>query len=258
MYDIWCRTSPSYCKNESTSEQKTQSSTSFTGDSPAKNTRGGCHFLLQGTFPTWGLNPGLLHWQAGSLLLVPFGKPIHEIQAPVSTPTALLEVFSASPTSITLSYSLLDLWGPLSVPNLFTRLNFSLVPSSNFSEVIWWLFIQFRKQLLGSHSVLGCFIGYLLLFSCWVQLFCDPMDCSLPGSPVYRISQARILEWVSISPSRGSSWLTDQTCISHIIRHILYYRAIREALCRVTNNLNHSTMKYLLKDIACQVLCNRQ
>ena len=34
---------------------------------------------------------------------------------------------------------------------------------------------------------------------------CDPMDCSLPGSPVHGIFQARVLEWVAISFSRGSS-----------------------------------------------------
>ena len=34
---------------------------------------------------------------------------------------------------------------------------------------------------------------------------CHPRDCSLPGSSVYGISQARILEWVAISSSRGSS-----------------------------------------------------
>ena len=34
---------------------------------------------------------------------------------------------------------------------------------------------------------------------------CDPMDCSLPGSSVHGILQARILEWVAISFSRGSS-----------------------------------------------------
>ena len=45
----------------------------------------------------------------------------------------------------------------------------------------------------------------------------DSMDCSLSGSPVHGISQARILEWVTISYSRGSSWPRDQTrvpCIS--------------------------------------------
>ena len=34
---------------------------------------------------------------------------------------------------------------------------------------------------------------------------CDPMDCSLPGSSAHGISQARILEWVAIPFSRGSS-----------------------------------------------------
>ena len=32
---------------------------------------------------------------------------------------------------------------------------------------------------------------------------CDPTDCSLPGSSVHGILQARILEWVAISSSRG-------------------------------------------------------
>ena len=47
------------------------------GDSPGKNTGVGCHFLLQGIFPTQGSNPhllGLLHWQEGSLPLAPPGK----------------------------------------------------------------------------------------------------------------------------------------------------------------------------------------
>ena len=34
---------------------------------------------------------------------------------------------------------------------------------------------------------------------------CDPVDCSLPGSSVHGIRQARILEWVAMSSSRGSS-----------------------------------------------------
>ena len=35
---------------------------------------------------------------------------------------------------------------------------------------------------------------------------CDPMDCSLPGSSIHGIFQAKVLEWVAISLSRGSSW----------------------------------------------------
>ena len=45
---------------------------------------------------------------------------------------------------------------------------------------------------------------------------CDPTDCSPPGSSVHGISQARILEWVDISFSRGSSQPRDRTQVSHV------------------------------------------
>ena len=44
----------------------------------------------------------------------------------------------------------------------------------------------------------------------------DPMNCSLPGFSVHGILQARLLEWVTFSFSRGSSQPTDQTWASHI------------------------------------------
>ena len=50
----------------------------------------------------------------------------------------------------------------------------------------------------------------------------DPMDCSLPGSSIHGIFQARILEWVANSFSRGSSWPRDQTCFSCIGRWVVY------------------------------------
>ena len=45
---------------------------------------------------------------------------------------------------------------------------------------------------------------------------CDPIDYSLPGPSVHGILQARILEWVAIPFSRGSSWPRDQTRVSCI------------------------------------------
>ena len=42
------------------------------------------------------------------------------------------------------------------------------------------------------------------------------MECSLPGSSVCRILQARILEWVAVPSSRGSSWPRNWTCVSCI------------------------------------------
>ena len=52
-----------------------------------------------------------------------------------------------------------------------------------------------------------------LVMKLWLTL-CDPMDCSLPdSSSVHGISQARILEWVTISRSRGSSLSRGAICI---------------------------------------------
>ena len=50
---------------------------------------------------------------------------------------------------------------------------------------------------------------------------CDPMDCSLTGSSAQGILQARILEWVAIPSSRGSSRPKDRTQVSHIAGHFL-------------------------------------
>ena len=43
-------------------------------------------------------------------------------------------------------------------------------------------------------------------------ILCNPMICSRPGSSIHGISQARILQGVAISSSRGSSQPMDQTC----------------------------------------------
>ena len=55
------------------------------------------------------------------------------------------------------------------------------------------------------------------------------MDCGLPGFSVHGIFQARILEWVAISFSRGSSRLRDQTHVSCMGRRILYNLVTSEA-----------------------------
>ena len=65
------------------------------------------------------------------------------------------------------------------------------------------------------------------LSSVWLW---DSMECSPPGSSVHGISQARILEWVAMSSSRGYSPPRDQTCVSCIGRRILYHWATREAI----------------------------
>ena len=60
---------------------------------------------------------------------------------------------------------------------------------------------------------------------------CKPMDCSLPGSSLHGILQARVLEWVAISFSRGSSRPRDRTRVSHIPGRGFNLWATREVIC---------------------------
>ena len=62
-----------------------------------------------------------------------------------------------------------------------------------------------------------------------VCLFCSPMDCSPKCSSVHKISRARILAWLAISFSWGSSWPGDQTQVSGSGRWILDHWATRKA-----------------------------
>ena len=72
-----------------------------------------------------------------------------------------------------------------------------------------------RKKRKWSHSVMSD---------------CDPVDCSLPGSSIQGILQARIMEWVAISSSRGSSQPKDRTQVSRIAGRSFTLWATREPL----------------------------
>ena len=73
-------------------------------------------------------------------------------------------------------------------------------------------FLICNKRIITSdRDVRVCMLS---LQSC--PILCDPMNCSPPGSSVHGILQARILEWVAMSFSRGSSWTRDQTHVSWI------------------------------------------
>ena len=58
---------------------------------------------------------------------------------------------------------------------------------------------------------------------------CDPMDYGPPGFSAHGTIQARMLEWVAIPSSRGSSWPRDQTRLSCIVGRFFTVWAIREA-----------------------------
>ena len=97
---------------------------------------------------------------------------------------------------------------------------------------------NFPQLLPGAESSLetlrpgDCLLPVLITQSC--PILCDPMDCSPPGFSVHGIRQARILEWVAISFSRGSSqprdWHRDGTWVTHIAGRFFTIWAIKEAL----------------------------
>ena len=88
----------------------------------------------------------------------------------------------------------------------------------------------------GQYLPSGLYSQRYLLVTCAQSFSCiwlwDPVDCSLPGSSVYEIFQARILEWVAILFSRGSSRPRDWTRVSCVGRWIHYHWATWEALVR--------------------------
>ena len=68
---------------------------------------------------------------------------------------------------------------------------------------------------------------------------CDSMDCSLPGFSVHGIFQTRILVWVAIPFSRGSSWPRDGTQVSCITGIFFTVWATREAPLDPTRTSKH-------------------
>ena len=98
----------------------------------------------------------------------------------------------------------------------------------SISLLIQWI----RKDKMWKMKLSYCLSDYICCCSVakWCLTLCDLMDCSPPDTSVHWISQARILEWVAISFSRGSSPPRDQTHVSCTRRQIHYHWATREAL----------------------------
>ena len=80
---------------------------------------------------------------------------------------------------------------------------------------------------------------YLVIKPCLI--LCDPMDCSPAGFSVHGIFQTKILEWVTISFSRGSSWAKGWTlisCVSHTSRWVLSHWATNIVLPDIISSIS--------------------
>ena len=83
---------------------------------------------------------------------------------------------------------------------------------------------------------------FVLLVTKLCLTLCNPMRYSPPRSSVHGMSQARILEQVAISFSRGSSRPRDRTCVSCIGKWTLYHEARRETILLFTPISIHSPL----------------
>ena len=154
---------------------------------PGKNTGVGCHFLLQRISPTQGFNPCLLcplHWQEDSLPTELPEKPRYSI--------SLSKFLKQAPV---LPGLLILFWGDC-----------------------WFSGEQYvcrdaEKRIVGKEEKIKtinlcvCAQSCLTLWALWAIPY--GIDFYAHG-----IFQARILEWVAISSSRGSPQPRDQTCVS--------------------------------------------
>ena len=91
--------------------------------------------------------------------------------------------------------------------------------------ILCLVFREIKKKISNTHSML---VKVLVAQLCLT--LCSPMNYSPPGSSVPGILQARILEWVAILFSRGSSLSSDQTQVSCIDGSFFTTWATREAL----------------------------
>ena len=102
---------------------------------------------------------------------------------------------------------------------LILHLTFTLIPPGSQSRPTCLSYRLFLGDLKTLNTTYILKVKVKLLSRC--PTLCDPMDCSLPGSSVHGIFQARVLEWVIISFSRGSFQSRDRTQVSHC-RQMLY------------------------------------
>ena len=106
----------------------------------------------------------------------------------------------------------------------FSMLNQSVVPYMVLTVASWPVYRFLRRQVNG--GIPTSLSESEVAQSC--PTLWEPMDCSLPGSSVHGIFQARILEWVAIFFSRGSSWPRDRTRVSCIVGRRFTIWATRE------------------------------
>ena len=104
--------------------------------------------------------------------------------------------------------------------------------SKNWYSPLWTTqALSWKNMILVILVLISSFVPVVVVYGLVAKscpTLCDPMDCSPPASSVHGIFQARILEWIAISFSRGSSQPRNRTQVSCIAGRFFTNWAMRE------------------------------
>ena len=128
------------------------------------------------------------------------------------------------------------------------------ISRTKICQIFSTFILAFSGRIFAHLFTLPFWKAHLLWNRCLVTKSCpnlwDPMGCSLPASSVQGICQARILEWVVIPLSRGSSWPGVWTHVSYIGRQILYHWATwKNRMKYLSDSVNPSNILIMFKII---------
>ena len=124
--------------------------------------------------------------------------------------------------------------------NWKNRIIIQMSPMTGYGPVAVLLFLTPEQNLC-----FWCMRACRVSQSC--PTLCSPKNCSPPGSSVHGMSKARILEWVAMPSSRGSSQSRDRTHISCIGRWVLYPWATMKCSWYPLSVLQQNTISLLTK-----------
>ena len=155
--------------------------------------------------------------------VIPFSSCLQSFPASGSFPVSQFLTSGGQSIGVSASASVLPMdiqgWSPLGWTgwiSLLSRELLRIFSSTSLKASVLWLSVFFMV-----HSHLSMTAGKTVYVRAQLCLtLCNSTDCSPPGSSVHGLFQTRILEWVAVSSSRGSSQPRDWThCIDRWILH---------------------------------------
>ena len=128
---------------------------------------------------------------------------------------------------------------------LGTKPILTLKKDCRMQKITWLNHFSFTGQVITECLICAWQCVCMLSHFSGVQLFVTLWTINLPGSSVHGILQAKILEWVAMTSSSGSSWLRDQTPVSCITDRFFTSETLGKAAWKCAFSQRHLDWKTL-------------